>query len=135
MASLIANYASAAGQPVAFTPANRIVLADQLTTPAAQTLAVGATFFRLLVVLKTYVVGSASVGLTIDFNVADNVGMSTNLTTLQEYVFKNIASATQIQTFFNDIMIAPVAAKGFWQLVMTYNGSSTGAVDIQVDAV
>lgn len=135
MASTIANYASAAGQPLAFTPGNRITLADQLTTPAAQTLVVAATFFRLLVSLKTYVVGSATVGLVIDFNVADNSGMSTNLTTLFTYTFKNVASATQTQICLQDVLCAAVASKGFWQLVMTYNGTSTGSVDIQVDAV
>ena len=135
MASIIANYASAAGQPIAFTPANRITLADQTATSSVQTLAVAATFFRVLIVFKTYVLGNDSTGPVFDFNVSDTVAGTVNVQTLVSATAKLVVSGTQIQVFFWDVLVAPVVAKGFWKIVVTFQGTGTGAYDAQVDAV
>ena len=135
MSQTIANYAFASGQPQAFTPANRISLADQTASSGVQTLAVAATFFRVLIVLKTYVLGNDTSGPVFDVNVADVVGMTTNLTTIQEWTAKKIASSTQIQVFYSDVLVAPVASKGFLQIIVTFQGTGTGAYDAVIDAV
>ena len=102
-----------------------IQLADQTWTTirvagATQTLPAPCTNFRLIVSVKTLVTGAnggAGSGPIFYLEVADNSGMSTNLTALQPYIQAiNIASATEPQFHVQQYRVSSTP-KGFVRVI------------------
>lgn len=123
-------------------PVPPIQLADVAFTTtkvngAVQNLGYVATTFRVVIYLKTYVVGTGvgpATGPLFWLEGADVVGMTTNLTTLGDQLqFPNIASATQVACGIIDA-ITPVAGKQFIRIVVDPT-LQTGAVAGTYDAV
>jgi len=87
---------------------------------AAQNLGFGSTRFRVVLYIKTLVLGGnagANQGPIFFLEAADNSGMSTNLTLLDYTQAYNIASATEVQCL-ELVGLVPVAAKQYCRLTV-----------------
>jgi hypothetical protein len=121
-----------------------IQLADQAFTTAkastaVQNLGFGNTRFRIVLYIKTLVLGAntnANQGPIFFLEAADNSGMSTNLTLLDYTQAYNIASATEVQCL-ELVGLVPIAAKQFCRITVdpTLMGAgSSGTYDALIEA-
>jgi hypothetical protein len=88
-------------------------------------------WFRAYISLKTYTVGTATIGPLFSINVADNAGLSTNLTILNSAYLENVASGTQTQSLVLT-GIVPVAARQFCGIKVTFSGTASGTFDARL---
>ena len=101
---------------------------------ATQTLPAPCTRFRLIVSVKTLTVaGAVNAGPLFYLEVADNSGMSTNLTALGPYIQPiNIASATEPQFIVGTFLVASTP-KGFVRIIA--DSTLMGGGTVTYDAV
>lgn len=121
-------------------------LADQTFTTlkvssAVQNLGFGCSKFRVVIYLKTLVLGAtggANAGPLFFVEVADNAAMTTNLTIIQEYYqAANIPSTTEVQCF-EMVGMVPVASKQYLRVTCDptlMGGGSSGTYDALVEAI
>lgn len=104
---------------------------------AVQTLPAACTRFRLILSIKALTVGATTTGAAgpcFYLEVADNVGMSTNLTDLGPIIQAvNIASATSPGALFGEFIVISTA-KGFVRIVSDLTAMGAGSA-VTYDAI
>jgi hypothetical protein len=121
-------------EPEFILPAAVFSLADQTAASAAQDAGQTLTWFRALIYVKTYVVGTATVGALFEIEVDTASGMATALESVSRITLANTASSTKVQTA---LLIGRVAAvlKRYVRIQVTLGGSATISYDAHIDAV
>lgn len=104
---------------------------------ATQTLPAPCTRFRLIMSIKALTVGATTTGAggpCFNLEVADNSGMSTNLTVLGPIIQGiNIASATSPGTLFGEFIVVSTP-KGFVRIVSDLTSMGAGSA-VTYDAI
>jgi hypothetical protein len=120
---------SAYPEVVNAVPGNHFELADQTASTTGQSLATPAKFFRAIVYLKSFTVGT---GQTV-FNLiaADNSGLSTNKRNIGSMALPIVAG---VYCFTLD-GFTPDATKLFVGIVVTFGTGASGTYDAIIDAV
>lgn len=114
-------------------PSNHKELADQTGSIASQTMSTPCRFFRMIISLKTYALGSDTIGPTFRLRGANNSAMTTNLTIMGGTIAQLVASATAPQSFAVG-GYAPVVAFSFVDMTVVFSGTGTATFDCILDA-
>lgn len=135
MANTMASWTRAAFPDVVNGfPGSHKELADQTTSTAAQTLIAPSRFFRAVISLKTYVLGTDTTGPVFRIRGATVFAMTTTLTIIGGTIAQLVASATSPQCFTIG-GIAPVTALGFMDVTVAFSGTGSAVYDVILDAV
>jgi hypothetical protein len=121
-------------------PGMVITLADQTATTASQQFVgtggrlIGATWLSVIVVLKTFVVGTGTVYPIFTLEVADNTGFTTNrrrIAQVQPSLSEAIAAIPGAVPIWSAVMTGPCpdGSKNFTRIFVTTNGTSTCVYD------
>ena len=115
------------------SPIFQVDLADKTATTAAQDAVVACRFFMAYISIKTYVVGSATVGPIFKLLVSSVTGMTTPVV-VDQITGDNTASATETQAYMLMGMVPSSAGLEFFQVSVTLSGSATIAFDTEMAA-